>query len=97
LEFHLTFVSGSFQGNGVYQKGINFALDRLADGQWVHIFPEGVIHFAFSLLFCDSVLKFSVIFSGHVNETGKICRLKWGRLTLGKCKHSSLTNKIDWH
>jgi len=48
--FSLGQVVPTVRGAGIYQPAMNFALDRLNEGKWVHIFPEAKINQTADLL-----------------------------------------------
>ncbi|CAG8585534.1 1652_t:CDS:2 [Paraglomus occultum] len=48
--FSLGRVVPTVRGAGIHQPAMNYALDRLNDGEWVHIFPEGKVNQTASLI-----------------------------------------------
>jgi monolysocardiolipin acyltransferase len=68
------------RGDGVYQQPMDFALEQINQGGWMHIFPEG-IHLEF-------IFKFSFLcVVGKVNLTKELMRLKWGKFQIKSVYH----------
>ena len=58
------------RGYGVYQKAMDFTLDRLNEGGWTHIYPEGKVR--------EYIVDMGFLLFSQVNESGELMRLKWG-------------------
>ncbi|TKS76497.1 Tafazzin [Collichthys lucidus] len=75
------------RGDGVYQKGMDFVLEKLNRGEWVHIFPEAS---SVSVLFA---LSSSAIMSIEAAEPGFNARV--GRL-ISECSLNPIILPL-WH
>ncbi|CAG8822424.1 24353_t:CDS:2, partial [Gigaspora margarita] len=49
--FALGQVIPTIRGAGIYQPAMNFALERLNEGKWIHIFPEAKINQTTELIY----------------------------------------------
>jgi monolysocardiolipin acyltransferase len=63
------------RGDGVYQRPMNFALEQIKQGDWVHIFPEGICIFRMYPIFY-------IYYLAKINLTKELMRLKWGKFRI---------------
>lgn len=73
------------RGDGIYQRSMDFTIEQLNQGDWVHIFPEGSdIARTFIVSKTDGL--------GKINMEKELMRLKWGRLKQTSISHSHLSS-----
>ena len=61
----------------MYQKGLDYCVNLLNEGKWVHVFPEGKSR-GFWSEGCDYSSIFFFLCIGKINMTLGQMRLKWG-------------------
>ncbi len=55
------------RGAGIRQQGMQFCVDRLAGGQWAHIYPEGKV------TYISSSFKFVYVLSQQLFLAVRLC------------------------
>lgn len=78
------------RGNGVYQEAMDFCIERLACGEWVHVFPEGKVNmFKEDIRF---VFRITFVLSLSDIQSETLLRINSIVLWHGKKKHKNVYN-----
>jgi monolysocardiolipin acyltransferase len=63
------------RGGGVYQRSMDFAIQQINQGDWVHVFPEGIY-------ILQMYTMFEIYYLAGINLTKELRRLKWGKFDI---------------